>query len=254
MAGLRMHKTLVVTFLLVGLMGCASNDPRDPWEGYNRTVHGFNEGLDRAILKPVAKGYRAITPEPVDRGITNFFSNINDISSAANNLLQLKIHRAISDLGRVAINSTIGILGFIDVASGFNLKKYGEDFGQTLGRWGVGPGPYMVLPFFGPRTLRDTVGMVGDWYLDPIAYAATNDWPRNWEYGFKEDWQWQLLVLKYIDTRADMLGATDVLDVAALDQYTFVRDAYLQHREALVRDANLDTAASTPAAGSGDDW
>lgn len=244
MTRLRIHRALLVTLLVSGLFGCASNDPRDPFEGYNRSMHSFNSGLDRAIIKPVAKGYRAITPEPVDKGITNFFSNISDISSAANNLLQLKLHRAISDLGRVAINTTIGILGFIDVASSFKLKKYGEDFGQTLGRWGIGPGPYLVLPFFGPRTLRDSVGLVGDWYLDPIAYAATNDWPRNWEYGFKKDWQWQLLVLKYIDMRADMLAASDVLDVAALDEYAFVRDAYLQHRENLVKDANVNTTTS----------
>jgi phospholipid-binding lipoprotein MlaA len=227
--------------LLLTLVACASNegrvaDPRDPLEGVNRAVYAFNNGMDRAVVKSVAKGYRAITPEPVDRGVTNFFSNLADVRSSINNLLQFKLGRAASDVGRVAINSTIGILGLIDVASQMKLEKYGEDFGQTLGYWGVGPGPYLVLPFLGPRNMRDTLGMVGDWYTSPLNYAGADDWPDNWTYGTTEDWQWGLHVLNIVDTRSDLLGASAVLEVAAIDEYTFVRDAYLQSREDKVRD------------------
>lgn len=235
-------KSILLLALVVGLAGCASNDPRDPLEGVNRAVYAFNDGFDRALVKPVAKGYRAITPEPVDKGISNFFSNLGDVGSAVNNLLQFKLAHAASDVGRVAINTTVGILGFIDVASHLKLEKYGEDFGQTLGYWGISPGPYLVLPFLGPRNLRDTVGMVGDWYLDPVSYAGTEDWPKHWKYGYEKDWQYGLKALEFVDLRADMLGASDVLEVAAIDPYTFVRDAYLQRRESLVRDGQASSS------------
>lgn len=253
--GIRCLKIASLAALVFLAVGCASQggerDPRDPFEGFNRAVYSFNDGLDRALVKPLAKGYRAITPEPVDRGITNFFSNLADVGSAVNNLLQLKLNRALSDVGRFAINTTIGILGFIDVATQMHLEKYGEDFGQTLGYWGIGPGPYLVLPIVGPRNIRDTIGWVGDWYLDPLNYAATDDWPKDWQYGVEEDWQWGLHVLRYVDTRADLLGASDVLEVAAIDEYTFVRDAYLQRREDMVKDGNV---AADGKAGSGSDW
>jgi phospholipid-binding lipoprotein MlaA len=247
-------KTLCLLALLGGLVGCASTDPRDPLEGVNRVVYAFNDGLDRALVKPVAKGYRAITPEPVDQGVTNFFSNLDDVGSAVNNLLQFKLARAASDVGRVAINSTIGILGFIDVASHLKLEKYGEDFGQTLGYWGIGPGPYLVLPFFGPRNVRDTLGLVADSYLDPVNYAAHDDWPEYWKYDIDKDWQYGLKVLKFVDTRADMLGASEVLEVAAIDPYTFVRDAYLQQRASLVADGQVSADADLGSEDAPADW
>ncbi len=250
----RLSTIAVMAVFLVGLAGCAANDPRDPLEGLNRAVYAFNDGFDRVLFKPVARGYRAITPEPVDQGISNFFSNLEDVGSAVNNLLQLKLARAASDVGRVAVNSTVGILGFIDVASQLKLEKYGEDFGQTLGYWGVGPGPYLVLPFIGPRNVRDTVGWVGDWYLDPINYAAADGWPEHWAYGVSEDWQYGLWVLKYIDNRADLLGASEVLEVAAIDQYAFVRDAYLQRRESLVKDGQIDAGADLGSEDAPADW
>ena len=211
--------------------GCATvdpeyRDPRDPMEGFNRSMYKFNEGLDNAVLKPIAKGYKAITPAPVDNGITNFFGNIGDVVSAVNNLLQFKLTRAASDVSRVLINSTIGLLGFMDVASNMNIPKYGEDFGQTLGTWGVSPGPYIVLPFFGPSNGRDSVGLVVDWYTDPVTYLEPEShrlWTR---------------AIRFVDTRADLLGASNVLEEAALDPYEFTRDAYLQKRQNDVYDGN----------------
>jgi phospholipid-binding lipoprotein MlaA len=215
--------------LAVALAGCATGpdrDPRDPLEDFNRAAYSFNDLLDRALLEPLAQGYNYITPAPVNKGVTNFFNNLRDIRSAANNLLQFKIGRAFSDVGRVAVNSTIGILGLMDVASNMNLPRYDEDFGQTLGVWGFGSGPYIVFPFFGPSSGRDGVGLVVDWFTDPIYYI--------------EDDATRLIVrgLDIVDTRADLLSASRVLEQAALDPYAFVRDAYLQRREDLVYDGN----------------
>ena len=221
---------LLLAALLV-LSGCATiddgyRDPRDPLESYNRAMHSFNEELDKAIIKPIAEGYRTITPKPVDRGITNFFTNLDDVTSAINNLLQFKLHRAASDVGRVLVNSTIGILGFFDVATNMDMPRYDEDFGQTMGAWGVGPGPYFVLPILGPSSIRDTFGLVADWYTDPVRHVKGDDW----RYG--------LVALRGIDTRADLLTASKVLDEAALDPYDFTRDAYLQKRRNDVYDDN----------------
>lgn len=213
----------------LGLAGCATGpdaDPRDPLEEFNRAAYSFNELLDRALLKPLAQGYNYITPSPVNRGVTNFFNNLSDVRSALNNLLQFKIGRAFSDVGRVAINSTVGLLGLIDVASNMNLPRYDEDFGQTLGAWGVGSGPYIVFPLFGPSSARDGVGLVVDWFADPVFYIE-DDTVR-----------YSLRGLNVIDTRADLLAASRVLSTAALDPYAFVRDAYLQRRENLVFDGN----------------
>jgi phospholipid-binding lipoprotein MlaA len=219
---LKQLKITLLTLLAVALSGCASTgdyqDPRDPAESFNRAMYSFNEGLDDVLMKPISKGYKAITPAPVDTGISNFFGNLADVGSAINNLLQFKLERAATDVGRVLVNSTIGLLGFIDVASNMNMQKYGEDFGQTMGAWGMDPGPYIVLPFFGPSSGRDTVGMVVDWYTDPVRYVKPNHW-RN-----------SLIGLRAIDTRADLLSASRVLEEAALDPYEFQRDAYLQKR------------------------
>lgn len=215
----------------LALPGCATTgndyqDPADPLEGFNRVMYRFNDGLDRVLIKPLAQGYQAIMPAPLDRGVTNFFNNLEDIASAANNLLQLKPGRAASDLGRVAVNTTVGLAGFVDVASNLDLPRYDEDFGQTLGTWGLEPGPFIVLPVLGPTTLRDGVGRVADWYLDPVNYIE-DDTVR-----------WSLKGLELIDTRADLLNASRVFDQAALDPYAFMRDAYLQRRRSLVYDGN----------------
>lgn len=221
-------KTAVMVAALAGLLGgCASSgNPKDPAEGFNRAMFAFNEGLDAAIIKPVAQGYDAVLPDPVRSGVTNFFGNIADFFIGVNNLLQGKPDQAVSDLGRVLVNSTIGILGIFDVATGAGLEKHEEDFGQTFGRWGVGDGAYVVLPFFGPRTVRDTAGLVLDSMADPVAdidHVPT----RN-----------TLLALRVVDTRADLLPADKVIEEAALDKYSYIRDGYLQRRRNLVHDGN----------------
>ncbi len=228
---LRIIRPVAVLVVLGWLGGCASlpddyRDPRDPWETYNRGMQQFNSDFDEALYKPVARGYQAITPEIVDTGVTNFFNNIRDFTSAVNNLLQLKLSRMVSDVGRVVVNSTIGLLGLIDVASNMDMPSYKEDFGQTLGYWGMGPGPYFVLPLLGPSSVRDAIGLVPDWYTQPIAYLDDR--------GVR----WALAILYGIDRRADLLGASKVLEEAALDPYSFTRDAYLQKRRNDVYDGN----------------
>lgn len=197
----------------------------DPLEPVNRSFDRFNRGLDRAVLKPVAKGYRAVLPNPVNNGITNFFYNLADINSAVNNLLQFKPDRALSDVGRIGLNTTVGLLGFIDVASKVGLKNYKEDLGQTLGYWGVGDKPYLVVPILGPSTLRDLVGRFGDVLMNPIYYTS-------------EGIYWSLLAVRFIDTRARLLDTTDVLEEAAVDPYAFVRETYLQIRKNKIHDGD----------------
>lgn len=221
-------KSAALLVALAGLLGgCAtSGNPKDPIEGFNRAMYGFNEAVDTVIIKPVAQGYDAVLPSPVRTGVTNFFGNIADLFIGVNNLLQGKPDQAVSDLGRVLINSTIGILGLIDVATEAGLEKHEEDFGQTFGRWGVGDGAYVVLPIFGPRTVRDTAGFLLDVAVDPV--ANVNYVPsRN-----------TLLVLRLIDMRADLLPADKVIEEAALDKYSYVRDGYLQRRRNLIHDGN----------------
>lgn len=209
--------------------GCATveqTDPEDPWEGFNRAMYGFNETVDGTILKPAAQGYNYFMPDFASKGVSNFFSNLDDVVVVFNDILQLKLEQAAKDSARVLFNSTIGLFGLIDVASHMDLPKHDEDFGQTLGYWGVGTGPYLVLPFFGPSNPRDTVGLVADAYVNP-----QNDiTPR--------ETRTALTILDVVDTRAGLLSASRVLDEAALDPYLFVRDAYLQRRENLVYDGN----------------
>lgn len=229
--GLPHRAGIVVLVASVALSGCASvdeldQDPRDPFEGLNRVVYRFNEGLDKVLMKPVAQGYQAIVPVPVDKGVTNFFGNLDDIGSAVNNLLQFKFGRAVSDVGRVLVNTTVGAAGFMDVASNLDIPKYGEDFGQTLGVWGVGDGPFLVLPVIGPSSARDAVGLVADWYLDPVTYVEGNEV------------RWSIQGLELVDKRADLLGTSRVLQQATWDPYAFLRDAYLQKRRNVVYDGN----------------
>lgn len=221
-------KSAAAAVAAVGLLaGCASSgNPKDPVEGFNRAMFAFNEGLDTAIIKPVATGYDSVLPSPIRTGVTNFFGNIEDLFIGVNNLLQGKVPQAFSDLGRVVINTTVGLLGVIDFASDAGLEKHDEDFGQTFGRWGVGNGAYVVVPLFGPRTARDTVGLVLDVAVDPVA----NHRPKR-----TRD---LALVLRLVNDRANLLPADKVVEEAALDKYSYVRDAYLQRRRSLIHDGN----------------
>jgi len=224
-------KTLGLVFITAVLnTGCASlngpSDPNDPLEPYNRAVYKFNEKFDRHVGKPVAEFYTDILPAPVNKGITNFFSNIHDVMVLANDLLQLKVEQTAQDAARIFFNTTIGLLGFIDVATHLDLPKHQEDFGQTLGRWGVPPGPYFVLPIFGPSTIRDSIGLGVDYVaFYPIFNRIDNTTV-----------EWSLFLLDLIDQRADLLGASNLLEQAALDPYVFTREAYLQRRLNFVYD------------------
>lgn len=231
MPDIKIFRLFTVLFALLLTSGCATlvaSDNRDPVEGLNRAIFKFNEGIDNVIFKPVAKGYRAVVPAPIDKGVTNFFGNINDVVTMVNNMLQFKFRDGGSDIARVVINSTVGILGLIDVASDIGFQKHNEDFGQTLGKWGVGNGPYLMLPIVGPSTLRDTVGIaVDNNVFDPL-YKVNHIPTRN-----------SLLLTEAIDKRADLLGASNVMEQAALDRYDFLKESYFQKREFDVNDGEL---------------
>jgi phospholipid-binding lipoprotein MlaA len=226
----------VAVLVCAVLQGCASAPnahPRDPWEPFNRQVSSFNEGVDEAVVKPVATAYQHVTPELVRTGVSNFFGNLSDVWSLVNNVLQLKPRESVETLFRVGVNTTIGLAGLIDVATELRLVKHREDFGQTLGYWGVPTGPYLVLPLLGPSTLRDAAALPVDRQgnlVDGLDDVAT----RN-----------SLTALRLVDLRASLLGAGRLLDDAALDKYTFTRDVYLQRRRGLVLD---DTVPSTSPA------
>jgi phospholipid-binding lipoprotein MlaA len=225
-----MHKTARVSILSLAflfLFGCATlppnakRDPRDPWERVNRTTYKFNDGVDRYVLKPVAKGYAKVTPSFVQRGVSNFFDNLNYPVTIVNDLLQAQFKAFASDTGRLVLNTTVGIGGFFDPATAAGLDKNSRDFGQTLGKWGLRPGPYLVIPILGPSDVRDAVGRVGDEYTNPRHYI--NNTYVNWG----------LVVAGGIDTRTRLLG-TDQLIQSAYDPYAFIRNAYLQRRQFLV--------------------
>jgi phospholipid-binding lipoprotein MlaA len=219
-------KTLSILTASLLLAGCASNgDSRDPWEPTNRAIYSFNETLDKVALKPLAQGYEAITPSPVRDSVRNFYSNLDDVTVFANSLLQFKLEQAASDLLRVAFNTTFGLFGVWDVATEMGLKKHNEDFGQTLGRWGIDSGPYLVLPVFGPSSFRDGVGLVVDSYNTDLVYQNEHIPSRN-----------QTAFLRLVSRRADLQDAKSAIDEAALDGYEFTRDFYLDRREALVQD------------------
>ena len=217
----------VLAGLAITLAGCASatkNDPRDPWENWNRGVQSFNDGLDDHFMKPIAKGYQKVTPEFVDRGVTNFFSNVDDINVVINDLLQFKLARTGQDLGRFLINTTAGLGGFVDVASMMSLPKHNEDLDQTLGVWGVPSGPYLVMPLIGPSTPRGVLGTAGDTAANPINWIT----PAAIPYGTG--------TLKTIDMRADLLSTTKIVDEASVDKYEFIRNAYFQQRKYQIYD------------------
>lgn len=217
---------LVAALFLAACASVDAQDPRDPLEGYNRAMNDFNEAIDRAVLRPVATGYRDHAPRLVQTGVGNFFGNLGDVVSLGNNVLQAKPEGALHSFWRVLVNTTVGLGGLLDPATEMRLQRHREDFGQTLGRWGVGPGPYLVLPFFGPSTVRDGMALPVDLYSHPLAHV--HDVPvRN-----------SLIALRVLDTRAALLGASGLLDAAALDPYAFTRDAYLQKRLNDVWDGN----------------
>jgi len=209
--------------VLVGLLqGCATQQNRDPLEGWNRKVFSFNDAVDENVLQPVAKGYNFVTPEPVRTGVRNVFGNIGDIWSTINLFLQGRFVDGYLGVIRVSVNSTFGLGGLLDVATPMQLERHVEDFGQTLGVWGVKPGAYIVWPLLGPSTLRDSLGIPGDLYFSASTLAT---YPREANL---------FTALRLVSVRANLLGATDLLDDVALDKYAFYRDAFLQRRQNLI--------------------
>ena len=215
------HLALTVA-AAAALTGCAGPNPRDPYEGFNRSMFKFNDAVDQAALKPAATAYKNVLPTFVQTGVNNFFGNLSDVWSAANGFMQGKGEQGMSDVMRVALNSTFGLLGVLDIASEAGLRKHNEDFGQTLGYWGVQSGPYLMLPLLGPSTVRDTVALPLDIKADP--------------WGYKDPVNVRNIgsVTRIIDKRAGLLDATSLMEEAALDRYEFVRDSFLQARESKV--------------------
>lgn len=229
---------LLAACWMVLLTGCATtttsapaapvsrSEKIDPWERWNRRVFKFNDKVDEAVLKPVATTYTKVVPEPVRRGVNNFFGNVSDVWSAVNNLLQGKLSNGLQDIVRVGTNTLFGLGGFLDVASEFGADRQGEDLGQTLGKWGMAPGPYVVWPVIGPSTLRDSIALPLDVQVSPALGMSSN--------GAKV----ATAGLQAVNQRANLLGATGMLNDIALDRYVFVRDAYLQRRRNLVYDGD----------------
>jgi len=203
----------------------AYGQTNDPWQDTNERIFAFNDFFDQILVRPVANTYTVVIPRFARQGIGNFFSNLNDINVFVNDLLQLKLDAALSDSGRFFINSTLGVVGFVDVASGFGLRKNEEDFGQTLGTWGVASGPYVVLPVFGSSNVRDAFGLVLDTLLNPIQYHE------------QEEVRLTLFTLQEIDTRASLLSMDELVTG---NRYLFFREAYMQRRQYLVNDGQVD--------------
>ena len=215
------------------LLGCSTTDS-DPWKGWNQGSQSFNDGLDKGIIKPIAQGYEWITPEPIDKGVTNFFSNINDVGVTINDLLQFKILQGGQDLSRLLINTTVGVGGVMDIAKDIDLPKHHEDFGQTLGVWGIPSGPYLVLPIFGPSTPRETVGLMGDAMLNPLTYVSFIGGAASAATAGSK-------VVDIADTRADLIPAEKIVNEASSDKdrYEFIKNAYQQRRDYLLKDGNV---------------
>ncbi len=227
--------------LVAGLTGCATTEtanPRDPWEGYNRGMFQVNEALDTAIIKPVAVSYDFILPEPIRILVTNFFSNIGDVMIGVNDLLQGRGEQAFNDLGRVVINTTLGFGGLFDVAGNAGWYKNDNDFGVTFGRWGVPSGPYFVLPILGPSNVRDTFGWAADIAASPIDLIFRDPTAYYTAWG-----------VRFLNTRANLLPAEKIIEEAATDKYSYLRDAFMQNRLNLIHDGapppGLDVAEAS---------
>ena len=233
-----MRSIIALALAALASSGCATmsgvaSDPRDPLEPANRAVFAFNESLDRAVIQPVARGYRAVVPEVVRLGVTSFFGNLQDVWTGANNLLQGKFQDGVTDYARVLFNTTFGFGGVLDWASEMGLEKHDEDFGQTLGRWGLAPGPYIVLPLVGPSSVRDTAGFVADFWAYPPFWMVKAIKPVSWVV-----WRNGVTALDFTNQRTNALEATDILEQAALDRYSYVRSAFFQRRRNLIYDGS----------------
>lgn len=219
-------KILLLALTTAGSMHASAaedaNPNPDPWEPFNRKVFVFNDYVDRYFLKPIAKGYQTVTPQFVEDGVHHMFSNLTEVSNIVNSLLQAKFVNTAESGGRLIVNSTVGLLGFFDVASKMGLQPHEEDFGQTLGYWGLRSGPYLVMPFLGPRTIRDGAGSIADTFTDPVSEGIDHIPTRN-----------QVLGTRLIDTRVQLFKAEELISG---DRYIFIRDAYLQRRQFLVND------------------
>jgi len=218
--------------LLLLAAGCATTggdaNPRDPFEPFNRSVYRFNDTLDRYALKPVAQAYQKVVPEPLQLMVNSFFANLDDLYTSANNLLQAKPREALVDLSRFVVNSTLGFAGVADVASEIGLPKHDEDLGQTLGYWGVPSGPYLVIPLLGPSTVRDAPSRVADIFASPVNLVYEKSVrERNVSWG-----------LRLVTGRVALLDADKVIQGAALDPYSLIRDGWLQRRRNAVYDGN----------------
>jgi phospholipid-binding lipoprotein MlaA len=229
---MRRFATAFILLAAILATGCASQptatkrDARDPLERFNRASFAFNDALDRAVLKPTAKGYRAVAPQFVETGVSNFFDNLDTPKTLVNDLLQAKFKPALHDTGRFLMNTTIGLGGLFDPASAAGLDRNDEDFGQTLGKWGVPAGPYLMIPFIGPSTVRDGLGEIPDEYADPRHYVE------------EDKVRFGILALNIVDARSRQFALEDTLN-SAYDRYAFIRNAYLQRREYLVTDGEV---------------
>lgn len=221
---------LVTGMALVGCASTQATNPQDPYEGYNRAMTSFNDSMDDAVLKPVATAYQTVTPRPLRTGVSNFFGNLGDLWSMVNHALQGKGEKTYNHMVRFTTNTVLGLGGLLDIATEMQVARDKQDFGLTLATWGVKPGPYLVLPFLGPSTLRDTVALPADWWghpmdsMHPVSHRNT------------------LLGLRLVNTRANLLNATDTLDAASLDRYALMRDLYLKQRDPASRQQNDDNA------------
>ncbi len=233
-----LNKSLLSSLIFsMTLAGCATPKPpqsTDPWSGWNHGAQKFNDKIDQYVLKPVAKGYQFITPKFLNDGITNAFSNVNDIGVTFNDLFQMKLSQGSQDAGRFLINTTAGIGGFVDVANKLDLPKHKEDFGQTLGYWGIPSGNYLILPFWGPSSPRDTAGLIGDAFLNPLTYISIfgSSTVNAITAGTK--------ALDIVDRRDELMTNEKILNEGAVDRYDFLKNSYQQNREYLIKDGRED--------------